>query len=127
LFENKDVLPNFNLITIKAPQTIGFNHSEFTNWEEAFCYLKSEIDKVNFDIAIIGCGSYGFPLGGYIKTIGKKAIHLGGATQILFGIKGKRWENNSNRIIEFYNDYWVRPNEKEKPKNYENIEGGCYW
>ena len=45
-----------------------------------------------FDVAIIGCGAYGMPLAAMLKQAGKQAIHLGGATQLLFGIKGKRWE-----------------------------------
>ena len=75
-----------------------------------------------FDIAIIGCGAYGMPLAAYCKQIGKKAVHLGGATQLLFGIKGKRWDNYS-----LYNDYWVRPLESETPRNAGKIESGCYW
>ena len=48
--------------------------------------------KIDFDVAIIGCGAYGFPLAAKLKQAGKQAIHLAGATQLLFGIKGKRWE-----------------------------------
>ena len=57
--------------------------------------MQKEIDKIDFDIAILGCGAYGYPLASYIKSIGKKAIHIGGATQLIFGIKGKRWEKAS--------------------------------
>lgn len=49
--------------------------------------MKDEIDKQDYDIALIGCGAYGFPLAAHIKRSGKKAIHLGGALQLLFGIK----------------------------------------
>ena len=31
-----------------------------------------------------------------LKKAGKKTIHLGGSTQILFGIKGKRWDSREN-------------------------------
>jgi len=65
-------------------------------------------------------------LAGYIKSLGKKAVHLGGATQILFGIKGKRWEERSD-FKQLFNKYWIRPLETEKPINYKKIEGGCYW
>lgn len=49
--------------------------------------MKDEIDKRDYDIALIGCGAYGFPLAAHIKRSGKKAVHLGGALQLLFGIK----------------------------------------
>ncbi len=27
----------------------------------------------------------------------------------------------------FTNEYWVNPDESEKPKNLDKVEGGCYW
>ena len=80
---------------------------------------------MDFDIAIIGCGAYGFHLAAHVKRIGKKAVHLGGATQALFGIIGKRWENNK---VSFYiNENWIRPLLEEIPENANTVEGGCYW
>lgn len=130
LFENPDVLPEFELITIKAVQTVaGNNHDAFNDWFEALEYMKNEINKTDFDIAIIGCGAYGFSLAAHVKRIGKKAVHLGGATQLLFGIIGKRWESADIYIkkFTFKNDYWVRPLESEKPNNSEKVEGSTYW
>lgn len=127
LFKDKRVLPEFkSLETIKAVQTIAGNKSEFANWFEALESMKREIETKDFDIAIIGCGAYGFPLAAHVKRIGKKAVHLGGATQILFGIKGKRWLENEkfNTII---NDYFVFPMNEDKPENAEKVEDGCYW
>ena len=48
--------------------------------------------RLEFDVSIVGCGAYGFPLANEIKKKGKVAIHLTGATQLMFGIVGKRWE-----------------------------------
>lgn len=61
----------------------------------------------------------------YTQRMGKKAVHLGGATQILFGIKGKRWDENP-AVSKFYNEYWVRPLPEESVRK-NNVEGGCYW
>ncbi len=85
-----------------------------------------DISRTDFDIAILGCGAYGFPLAAEIKRMNKQAIHLGGATQIWFGIKGKRWDKELP-IRNLYNDYWVKPSEDEKPKYASGVEGGCYW
>ncbi len=127
LFNNKDVLPEFELIVQTAVQTIADNRDgRFTDWFEALDYMYDRAMSVDFDVAIIGCGAYGFPLAAKIKKAGKIAIHMGGATQCLFGIKGKRWENNKlymdNGLI---NSYWIRP--IEQPLNYNKIENGCYW
>ena len=72
LFDDKRVLPEFDLQIIKAVQSIAGNPTGFTSWFDALEFLKSEIDKRDFEIAIIGCGAYGFPLAAYVKSIGKK-------------------------------------------------------
>lgn len=134
LFSNKpeqaDILPEFELKTIKAVQTIaGERDDRFKDWFEALDWMKSECHKMDFDVAIIGCGAYGFNLAAEIKRMGKIVIHLGGVTQILFGIKGKRWENGGcgKEMNQYMNSYWVRPLEEEKPKGSNEVEGGCYW
>jgi hypothetical protein len=127
LFGDPNVLPAFqSLQTIKAVQTIAGQKSNFDNWFDALDFMKSEIDNKDFDIAIIGCGAYGFPLAAHVKRIGKKAIHLGGATQILFGIKGKRWVENSN-FNHIINEYFVFPNDSDKVQNAKKVEDACYW
>lgn len=124
LFTNKKVLPKFDLLTLKAVQSIAGNNGGFESWFKALDYMKEEIRKKDFDIAIIGAGAYGLPLAAFIKEIGKQAIHLGGATQILFGVKGQRWEKRED-FKKLFNEYWINP--IEKPKNFEKVEGGCYW
>lgn len=127
LFKDKRVLPKFkSLETIRAIQTIAGNRNDFKDWFEALDHMKKEIDSKDFDIAIIGCGAYGFPLAAHVKRIGKKAVHLGGATQILFGIKGKRWIDRPD-FKDIINEYFVFPSDLEKPKNAIKVEGGCYW
>lgn len=127
LFNDQRILPEFlTFETIKAVQTIAGNRDVFKDWFEALDFMKNEINKKEFDVAIIGCGAYGFPLAAHVKRIGKKAIHLGGPTQLLFGIKGKRWiEHEDFRPI--INDYFIFPPQQDKPQNSAKVEGGCYW
>ncbi len=139
LFKNENMLPDFQeLILIKAIQSSGNGDgNNFNSWFDALDFMKAEIDKVDYDICLIGAGAYGLPLAAHVKRNGKKSIHLGGALQLLFGIKGKRWENNSYGVKEWgipygaylrlINEYWVRPLEEEKPNNAETVEGACYW
>lgn len=130
LFKNPDILPEFELKTIKAVQSLGGNN-QFNNWFEALQWMKDEMDKIDYDICLIGCGAYGFPLAAYAKRKGKKAVHLAGALQLLFGIRGARWENpNYNENYNYaalMNEYWVKPSENEKPQNAQQVEGACYW
>ena len=127
LFANPDILPEFELITMKPVQSIADNKNDlpYETWFDALNDMKSKIKNLNFDIALIGAGAYGIFLAQYIQGLGRQAIHGGGSTQLLFGIKGSRWDN----ILEnsFYNEYWTRPLESERPKGAEKVEGGCYW
>lgn len=125
LFPDLDVLPEFELKTLKAVQTIaGENDERFSTWFEALEYMKGRMKEIDFDVAIIGCGAYGMPLAIEAKRMGKQAVHMGGATQLLFGIKGARWDKSTGWR---YNEYWVRPDESEQCKNQSIVEGGCYW
>jgi hypothetical protein len=122
------LLPDFDLRTIKAVQSIAGEKTAFKDWFEALDFMKGQIAATDFDICILGCGAYGFPLAAFIKDSGKKAIHLGGVTQLLFGIKGSRWEQYIlYPYANLYNDYWVRPGDKERPRNADMVEGACYW
>ncbi len=130
IFKDQRILPPFELKTIKAVQSIANNKTPFKTWFDALDHMKKQIDQMDFDIAIIGCGAYGFPLAAHVKRIGKKAVHLGGATQVLFGIIGKRWEEdeaNNYVMTHFANEHWVRPLATETPSGIEKVEAGCYW
>ena len=127
LFADKRMTPKYELQTVKAVQSIAGNKpEEFDDWFQALDWMKTEIDKRDFDIAIIGCGAYGFPLAAHVKQIGKKAIHLGGAVQNLFGINSLAMRDN-DRKKNLVNEYWVYPSVQETPKNKELVENGRYW
>lgn len=130
LFENQNVLPDFELITLKAVQSIGGEHDSYDNWFDALEAMKYSILCCDFDVAIIGCGAYGFMLASFVKDIGKVAIHIGGATQLLFGIKGHRWTDHPDAypvLNKLMNDYWVYPDEHDRPKAADTVENACYW
>lgn len=140
LFSNPDVLPEFELKTLKAVQTIAGTKSEFTSWFDALKYMETEIDNIDFDIAIIGCGAYGLPLAAHVKRIGKQAVHMGGGMQLLFGILGKRWTEQYSGFLHYrpgidisldyhplFNEYWVTPGQNEKPKGSDKVDNSCYW
>lgn len=127
LFDNPLVLPSFkSLKTVKAVQSIAGNSVEFRTWFEALDFMKSEIDKADYDIALIGCGAYGLPLAAHVKRMGKKAIHMGGVLQFLFGIKGKRYVDNPE-TAKYINEYFISPSDTDRPKLADAVEGGCYW
>ena len=138
LFNNSNILPKFkSLNVIQAVQSLGDGDDRFIDWFEALDFMIKQIDQIDYEVCLIGCGAYGFHLAAHVKRSGKKAVHLGGALQLLFGIKGKRWEDPNYGVKEWgipvgsysnlMNEYWVRPGDIYKPKNAEEVEGACYW
>lgn len=122
LFKNKSFLPEFDLLTLKSVQSIAGNKTEYINWFEALASMQNRIEQIDFDIALIGAGAYGLPLGAYVKSIGKKAVHVGGILQLFFGIKGKAWNK-----LGIYNEAWTSPMETEVPQDFKKVEAGRYW
>lgn len=126
LFLDPDVLPQFELSTVIPPQTLSGNTGGFSSWSNALASLHEKIARQTFDVAIIGCGAYGLPTGAFIKGLGKVCIHLGGATQLLFGVTGARWEAmGAFRVLT--NEHWRHPSVEERPPNWQQVENGCYW
>ena len=137
LFAGTDILPEFELLTYKTLQTTGdLIDQRFATWFDALEFMYQEIREKDFDIALLGCGAYGFPLAAKLRADGKQAIHMGGVLQILFGIMGKRWDGtgpNSTThkmredIAKYYSEDWTYPKENETPESAGRVEYGPYW
>lgn len=119
-------LPDFDLRFVRPPQTQGGEQTTFQSWAQAMQCLWERVQKTEFEVALIGAGAYGPPLANLIKESGRSAIVLGGALQLIFGIRGRRWEQDK-RYNSIMNEHWIRPNPDKRPKNYSNMEKGAYW
>ena len=128
LFRNQDMLPDFELITYRTVSSFAGNSVAFESWFCALDKMCNDIAQIDFDIALIGCGAYGMNIGAFVKReLRRKAMHLGGMTQLLFGIKGGRWDACPKYSQGLYNEYWVRPFDSDRVDHTETVEGGCYW
>lgn len=135
LFRDNRILPEFNLRTVQAVQSIG-GICGYHDWFEALDAMKAQMDARPYDIALIGCGAYGFPLAAHAKRTGHQAVHLGGALQLFFGIRGKRWDSPDYGVREFgrqnvyktlFNEAWVYPSDDLVPAGAGEVESACYW
>ena len=120
------VLPRFHLSTLQMPLSAGLVEPEELHWHERLTKMKDLMSGIDFDVALIGAGGMSLPLAVHAKKMGCIGIHMGGRTQILFGIKGKCFDGNSI-IQRAYNESWVRPGSLETPENASAVEDGCYW
>ena len=89
--------PAFELRLQTTPITYAGLPDEFypdQDWLATTERLKNEISQINFDIALLGCGSYAMPLGIHIRdTLKKQAIYVGGVLQLYFGVMGRRYQD----------------------------------
>lgn len=121
-----EVLPSFHLRTVRVPLSAFLTAPEHSDWFAALEAMREEMARAPFDVAVVGAGAWSLPLVAHAKSLGAWAIHLGGVTQVLFGLRGNRWEKNE-RITSFFNEAWTRPLPSETPQSAHLIEGGCYW
>jgi hypothetical protein len=120
------LFPEASFTFIKAPAHASMVEPEHDTWCDALDALKGKIDQVEYDVLIVGAGAWGLPLAVHAKRRGKIGYHLGGATQLLFGIQGRRWDNHP-LISKLYNAHWIRPLSEEIPEKCKLVEEGCYW
>lgn len=109
--------------------TSAGNHIH-NDWEETFSIMCDDISKLEFDIAILGCGGYGLPLSYYIRnSLNKSAIYVGGGLQLMFGVMGARWDNSEywSKVKKEHNPAFIRPSGNEIIANKELVENGCFW
>ena len=130
-------LPNLHLIhpsrnltglrvrVLRAPLTYTPTWHAFSianklfNWTDALAALKNAAShewslgtrRARSHVVLLGCGAYGMPLAAHAKRAGLSSIYLGGALQLLFGIRGARWDSilPSGTV----NEYWTRPSAAE--------------
>lgn len=116
-----------NFIYYKSYNSLAGNHPH-SDWKETFTIMCNDIEKIDFDIAILACGGYGILLCDWIKNkLNKGAIYVGGGLPLLFGVYGKRWINHPiiSKLINEKDSKWIRPS--ATIENYKKVEDGCYW
>ena len=131
LWRDPAQLPRFTLKTVKAVVSFAGVTPAYPTWSKALASMKAAVDAaMPFDVALLGCGSYGLPLVGYILDTHKRpAMYIGGGLQLQFGIKGHRWANAREQPLGtlFNNPYWVWPSKAEVPPEANGVEGSAYW
>ena len=126
---NQVFLEDQEFIFYKSYQTL-LDIKIHDNWFETYNIMCQDIKKLDFDIALLGCGAYGLPLCNFIKSdLKKSAIYIGGGLQLLFGVIGRRWEGIDmwKKMIIDNDIKFIRPSEDEHVKNMRFLEDQCYW
>ena len=118
---------NFSFVASPITNCEYDKNSSDMSWFDRLLIMKESIEKISPDLVIIGAGAYGPVLGHLLKNENNiSSIVSGGATQLLFGVIGKRWEKRQS-YRKLFNKNWRRPSANEIPKGHEKVEDGCYW
>lgn len=120
------VLPEFELRVVKMPLSPGLVPPTHKNWQERYDALVGQIEQAPYDVLLVGAGGISLLLAAHAKARGHIGFHLGGHTQILFGITGKRWDKD-HALAKRQGPAWVRPAGDEAPPTVTQVEQGCYW
>ncbi len=128
LFSDKDVLPDFDLTIYRPFNSYTDKPAQGKSWFDYLEKMKQDICSIDFEIALIAAGPFGLPLAAAVKANGRKAVHVGGALQLLFGIKGNRWEERPE-FAAYMNEHWVKPlaNEIPEEETKQKIDNSSYW
>ncbi|CAD7973599.1 unnamed protein product [Amoebophrya sp. A120] len=124
---NSSILPEFSIKYVPSVQSCcGLR--PHASWTESLKVMQKAIDAVgHFDVALVAAGAYGFPLAAYCRRKhNRSAIVIGGGLQLLFGVKGNRWEKHPI-IRPLFGSQWIYPLLSEVPKQANLVEGACYW
>ena len=108
--------PAFELQTYNSPITYkGLPDALYPHrsWFSTADAMKREISQLDFDIALLSCGSYSMPIGDFIcHNMKKKAVYVGGVLQLYFGIMGRRY-NNPFFLDQINTNVFVNAEERE--------------
>lgn len=124
---NGKITNNFELKVYKYPFALPISDNcSYNTSEEVYEHYLNILHNETFDVGIFGTGYTSLLYTLEAKKMNKCAIHLGGSTQIFFGIKGQRWKEIP-RFANIFNEYWTESFDHERPKQLNLVEGGCYW
>jgi hypothetical protein len=107
-----------------SPET----HRKYPTVIDLFEKIKEQLNKRDFDIALIGAAGLAIPIASTIKDMGKIAIDLGGHLQIVFGVIGQRWRNLDDMKRNYFTEHWIDMPERYRPKEANDVcDRGAYW
>jgi hypothetical protein len=129
IYDGVDLFPGCSFIYAKPPQTQAGETSRAFEQELNDFTKRLDVIKDDYDVALVSCGGYGNLVCNYIYENHKKsAIYVGGVLQMYFGVLGGRWLKERPDVLRlFMNEHWSRPKASERPRNCDQVEGGCYW
>lgn len=101
-------------------------------WDKTLKYMQQEMDKHDYDVALVSAAAWAPALANHAKNTGKIGLTICGTLQLYFGIIGSRWAGNNRLYTEWpkmFNEHWKWANEIDLPKNKDTFNKfeKAYW
>ena len=126
IWPGRDVLPEFHLRTVRFPLSPGLAPPAEPDWQARLARIVEEVESAPYDVLLVGAGGLGLLLAAHARRAGRIGIHMGGPTQVLFGVRGRRWDVDRETSA-LMTPAWVRPDPADTPPQAWKVEQGCYW
>lgn len=120
------VLPEMDLRTLPVPHGAALVPPRHSDWFDLLRDMTERLEAETFDVVLIGAGALAVPLCAHAKRMGRIGVHTGGTTQVMFGIRGGRFDAVSE-IVCLMNEHWIRPAPEETPERADLVENRAYW
>lgn len=105
----------------------GSGDGRFSDSLEKYEAMAAEMERRDFDIAMIACSGLAIPLASKAKSLGKIGIDLGGHLQVLFGVLGRRWRRDRYWQENYINNAWIDMPDEFSPAHRNTGDQGAYW
>lgn len=135
--DKKDKIVPFDLVDcISTPFHPVWDNRQYPdceNWEDLIRITKDRIDQYDYDVLLTGVTTQSPFYAAHAKSKGKVGIQLGGAIQLFFGVKGKRWVEPEcyAKWRPMFNENWIYPLEIDQPQKRDQFRGlestYAYW
>ena len=129
---SEEMLPSSMVVKlVRPPVNIGgFADTQSGDWRDSLASLIAAVDAAGpFDLALLSCGGLGMLVAAHLRRTGRAAIYTGGALQLQFGVKGRRWLDHPGGpyLRPMANPSWEWPLPSERPPKRHMIDKGAYW
>lgn len=108
IYEGRKMLPSFELKTLKSVWFSGDREDDdFDTWFDALQYLYDEAMKIDFDIALLSCSTFGFDPCLHVQARRQTGDPVRRCPSGSVRHQRRRWDNYPP-YSKYYNEYWVR-------------------
>jgi hypothetical protein len=124
--QHREKIVPFEMVgVVRSPFSPNIDDRQYKDtWRGTLDHLCELVSGIDYDVALIGAGSYGPAIAQHAKSCGKVGITLCGTTQLFFGLIGSRWAKQPEHTDcrKYFNEAWCYPGHIDRPQKVEVMD-----